>query len=190
MKKMKLLVAVALMGMAACNNDSQRVADADSTNVANRDSAVNQGAVTVDPESSSFLVRAADANGREAALAGWATEHATIPEVRQFASMLQKEHAQQTNEIKQLAQVRNVTLPDSLDRLLQSDVDNLQKKTGKAIDKEFIGSMIRHHRSSIDLYKDASGKVNDNEVRMHIDNSLPALQRHLDSVQAIQKRYW
>jgi putative membrane protein len=190
MQKMKLLVAIALLGAAACNNDSQRVSDADSLNVAKRDSSVNQGVVTVDPESSSFLVRAADANAREAALAGWGSEHATIPEVKQFASMLQKEHTQQTNAIKQLAQVRNVTLPDSLERLLQSDVDNLQKKTGKAIDKEFVGTMIRHHRSSIDLYKDASGKVKDNEVRMHIDNSLPVLQRHLDSVQEIQKRYW
>jgi putative membrane protein len=189
MKKLTFLAGAVIL-IAACNNDSPSVQDADSVNNANRDSATSRGTYAADRESSEFLVRAAESSHMETELAKWEQQEGTIAEIRQFASMLQQDHTALGNEVKQLAQTRSITLPDSLGQVLQDDLSSLQRKKGKDIDKNFIKLMIRRHENSIDLFQNAVNKANDTEVRQFADNTLPKLRQHLDSARSLEKKYW
>jgi putative membrane protein len=47
--------------------------------------------------------------------------------------------------------------------------------------------MVRDHKKTIDDFKDAQNNTNDADVKAWIEKTLPTLQMHLDSAQAIQK---
>ena len=118
MKKMSILLglfATIGFGMTACNNSGKENVDtADSINKEKRDvadTANNRVNVTTDKESSEFLVRVADAGMSEVEFTKLAEQKATTPEIKQFATMLWNDHTQLNQQVKQLAQERNITLP-------------------------------------------------------------------------------
>ena len=47
--------------------------------------------------------------------------------------------------------------------------------------------MVKDHEEDIDEFKKASDKVKDADVKAFIDNTIPVLQHHLDSIKAIRK---
>jgi putative membrane protein len=48
--------------------------------------------------------------------------------------------------------------------------------------------MINDHKKDIDDFKKASKNVTDNDLKNFAVNALPVLQKHLDAIQAIQKK--
>ena len=197
MKKMSILLglfATIGFGMTACNNSGKENVDtADSINKEKRDvadTANNRVNVTTDKESSEFLVRVADAGMSEVEFTKLAEQKATTPEIKQFASMLWNDHTQLNQQVKQLAQERNITLPATTSEDHNKMMTDIQAKTGKAFDKAFIDKLIANHNKSIDLFDKAIKDVNDASVRTFADNTLPKLKMHRDSAQALEKKYW
>ncbi len=193
MKKLSILLGLfATMGLGvACNNSGKENVDtADSINKAKADSANNPGAVVVDEQSSSFLVRVADAGMAEVELTQLAQTKAVTPEIKQFAGMLHNDHMQLNDEVKKLAGERNITLPAATSEDQKKLMVDMKAKTGKNFDKEFIQKIISKHNNSIDLFEKAIKDVNDSGVRTFADNTLPKLRMHRDSAQAIEKKYW
>jgi len=48
--------------------------------------------------------------------------------------------------------------------------------------------MVDDHKKDIDAFKKAQGNVSDNDIKNFITNSLPILQKHLDTIQAIKSK--
>ncbi|HEX7845075.1 MAG TPA: DUF4142 domain-containing protein [Chitinophagaceae bacterium] len=191
MKTVSIFLCLAMITVAACNNEGKdNVEKADSINKAKDDNAMNNNTVTVDQESSEFLVRVADAGMNEVDITKLAQEKASIPEVKSLASMLWTDHSQLNQQVKQLAQERNITLPSTTSADHAKEMDDLKAKTGKNFDREFIRKMISKHNSSIDAFEKAVKDVKDSGVRTFADNTLPKLRMHRDSAQAIEKKYW
>jgi putative membrane protein len=101
--------------------------------------------------------------------------------------MLIHDHTAANDKVKALAAQRNVTLPDGPGNDNQEKIDKLAKRTGKDFDKAFMDAMQSDHKKDIDMFKDASGKVNDADIKSFVDNTIPTLQMHLDSANAIRK---
>src|SRR5690625_3675970 len=136
---------------------------------------------------SDFMVKAAIINLNEIKLGSIAQQQATISRVRNFAAMIVQDHKKVNGQLKTLAQNKQVQLPDSLDRKHQRDADNLQKKEGKDFDESFIDDMVKGHKDAIDTYQKADKDVQDGDVKSFIEETLPDLQKHLDSAQTIQE---
>lgn len=189
MKKVILFFASGLL-IVACNNAGKdSVEKADSANKANADTAMNHGnTVVADEASSSFLVRVANSGLAEVQMASMAQSKATRQDIKDFAAMLYHDHSLLNEKVKTLASQRNMTLPATVSDDKQSTISSLDKKSGKAFDKEFIDVMIRDHKEGIDLFKKAVQDSKDTEVKNFADQTVPSLQMHLDSAQAIQKR--
>ena len=79
-------------------------------------------------------------------------------------------------------------LPATVSEAQQKEVDNLSKKTGNDFDKAYVKLMIEDHKKDIDDFKKASKNVTDADLKNFAVNALPVLQKHLDAIQAIQKK--
>jgi putative membrane protein len=185
-----LLFAAAILCWS-CNNEAKdSVEQADSANEAKMDSATDgagQTAIVADKETADFLVDAANGGMTEVKLGELAQQKATNQKVKDFGSMMVHDHSAVNDEVKALASRRNVTLPTAVSDEKQKDIDNLSKKSGADFDKSYCKTMEDAHQATIDRFKSAADKVNDAEVKTFINNTIPKVQHHLDSIKAIRK---
>jgi putative membrane protein len=193
-KRTGILFVLPFALLTACNNEGKdSVEKADSTNQAKMDTSSNSNStktstISTDEESSSFLVKAADGGMSEVQLGQLAQEKGTSARVKSFGAMMVHDHSAANDQVKALASQRNVTLPSVPGDKNQSTFNDLSKKTGKDFDKAYIDAMVKDHKEDIDEFQSASKNVKDNEVKSFVDNTLPKLNMHLDSAQAIQKK--
>jgi putative membrane protein len=175
----------------ACNNAADdSVEKADSTNQANADSANRRNGVATDERSAEFLVRAANSGMAEVELAKTAQAKATLSEVKNFAAMLEKDHSAANSQVKSFASQRNVTLPDTISGDKREMINDVEKRSGKDFDKEYLDRMIRSHSDGIDLFENTRANATDVDIKNFADKTLPTLKMHLDSAKAIRKRNW
>jgi putative membrane protein len=189
MRKNLLVLALPLL-LIACNNETKdSVEKADSTNEAKEERADSTGKpiIHTDPESTDFLVKAADGGMAEVNLGELAQQKASHDMVKSFGTMMVNDHTASNNQVKTLATQRNVTLPVTPGEANQKLMEDLMKKTGADFDRSYMRAMIDDHEADIREFEKASATVNDIEVKNFIDNTLPILRRHLDSAKAIRK---
>jgi putative membrane protein len=188
MKKRSIAFALPFL-LLACNNEGKdSVEKADSANSEKMDSnSTTSQTLKTDEASSSFLVKAADGGMTEVRLGELAQQKASNKMVKDYGTMLIHDHSAANDKVKALAAQRNVTLPDGPGNDNQEKIDKLAKRTGKDFDKAFMDAMQSDHKKDIDMFKDASGKVNDADIKSFVDNTIPTLQMHLDSANAIRK---
>jgi len=198
---MKLMpLAAAAMLLFACNNSSSKdsVEKADSANAAKSDSSTvktdstaststAQPAIKTDEKTTDFLVKAANGGLAEVKLAQLAKDKGSAAAVKEFADMMITDHGAANDKVKQLAAARNVTLPAEPDADHQKKADDLSKKTGKDFDKAYVDAMVKGHKETVDMFKNASTKVTDGDVKAFIDNTIPTLEHHLQRIQDIKK---
>ena len=188
MKKIIIISFAVLLG--ACNNSgNDTVNTADSANRANQDSALNNNQVVIDENSSSFLTKVANAGMAEAEITSMARDKAVNQPVKDFAGMLYNDHSAVNAQVKSMAASKNVVLPDSISSEKRDQISDLNKKTGKNFDREFLSVMVKNHEASIDLFEKAMTEAKDADVRSFADKTLPTLRIHLDSARALQKKY-
>lgn len=188
MKKRIFLLWALPLALLACNNESKdSVEKADSANEAKLDSPAARPALATDAESAAFLVEAADGGMAEVELGQLARDKSMNQHVKDYGAMMVSDHSGANDKVKALAAQRNVTLPTAPGEENQKLKTDLSNKSGKDFDKAYIDAMVNDHEKDIKLFKNASDKVNDAEVKTFIDNTLPVLQHHLDSAKAVRK---
>jgi putative membrane protein len=194
MKKTIALLSTSYFILLACNNAADdSVERADSINKANADTnniAGSPNKVSTDDKSSSFMVRAANSGMAEVQLAKMAQQKATRDGVKNFAAMLERDHTAANNQVKNFASQRNVALPATISDDKQKMINDMEKMSGNDFDKEYISMMIKSHKDGIDLFEDTRTNASDVDIKNFADKTLPTLRMHLDSAEAIKKRYW
>lgn len=194
MKKKTSLLFLSFAILVACNDADNKADDtveqADSANESRQDIVRNDTTILVDEKSSEFLVRAANSTMTELAMLRNAGQVGSIQHVKNFATMLAKDHEALQQEIKSIATSKNIVLPAAIAADDQKDVNDLAEKTGKNFDKEFINEMIDRHKNGIKAYEDAAKDAGDADIKAFANNTLSKLRMHLDSAQAIKKMHF
>ena len=187
MKKISFVLLALPLAFACNNGANDSVEKADSANEAKMDTSNNmtQG-IPVSENTSQFMVSAANGNMTEVNAGKLAEQKAQNSRVKNFGSMMVKDHTAANDELKSLASQKNVTLPNSMGNDQQDAINDLNKETGKKFDKDFIDMMVRDHKKVIDDFQTADNNTNDADVKAWIEKTLPTLRMHLDSAQAIQ----
>jgi putative membrane protein len=192
-KKIWLFIAFPFaMGITACNNENKdSVAKADSTNETKTDTAGTSAKATiaVDKDCSEFMVGAASGGMMEVELGKLALEKAKNERVKNFATMMVRDHSKAGDELKGLAAGKNVTLPATMGEDHQKHIDDLNKKSGSDFDKAYMKMMVDGHKDVIKDFEKASQNATDADVKMWATNTLPTIRVHLDSAQAINKKW-
>ena len=191
-----LFIAAPLLFTACSNRDENGSTDTSNTNTSHSvtdstrgDKPSETSPVTASspatPESTEFATKAAAGGMMEVEAGKLAQQNAMSQRVKNFGGMMVTDHSQANEELKSLAAANNITLPASLPADLQKHIDMLSGLKGDAFDKHYMDMMVNDHKEDIgEFKKEANATVND-AFKAFAAKTLPTLQKHLDSAQAI-----
>lgn len=120
-------------------------------------------------------------------------DKATNPEVKAFAQEMVKDHGAMVDAVKALASRLNVTATtnDKANDLKQEntkDINDLNSKTGKDFDKEFMEEQVDMHQETLDLLNDLDGRTTNADLKAAIAEAKPKVQAHLDKAKAVKDK--
>jgi putative membrane protein len=196
-------IALSAFGILSCNDGSRDAeTTTDSTTVTsqfeNNDSSyadsgnhmnsmtngTGNSTVSLDTASAQFVNKAGSGSMMEIQLGQQASQNATNPRVKSFGAMLVNDHSAASNELKTIA---GGNTPTTMMPEHQKHIDELANKQGSAWDKAYMDMMIKDHKTDIALFKKATAEAGNESIKAFATKTLPTLQKHLDSAQAIRK---
>jgi len=126
-----------------------------------------------------FVMKAARGGMAEVQLGQLAVEKASSDEVKKFGQRMVTDHGKANDELKSLAQQKNVTLPTDVDAKDKATHDRLAKMSGAEFDRAYMRSMLSDHRTDVNEFKKESTSGKDPEVKAWAAKTLPTLEEHL-----------
>jgi putative membrane protein len=120
-------------------------------------------------------------------------DKATNPAVKQYAQQMVKDHAAMVDAVKSLATKLNL-MPASNDKAndlkeeSSKDINDLNSKTGKDFDKEFMDEQVDMHQETLDLLNDLDGRTTSADLKAAIAEAKPKVQAHLDQAKALKDK--
>lgn len=194
-----ILLTGAICAIQACSNNSSNTnrtdssattmsSDSNTTAYGNTDTSSSSGAVTASKDVADFTMKAASGGLMEVQLGQIAQTKATDPRVKAFGAMMVQDHSQANDELKRIAATKHINLPGTISEDQQKEIDDMNKKTGKEFDKAYMNMMLDDHKKDIKEFEKASKDLSDADFKDFAMKTLPTLQKHLDSAQAISKK--
>ncbi|HEX2541332.1 MAG TPA: DUF4142 domain-containing protein [Caldimonas sp.] len=135
-----------------------------------------------------FMEKAAMSDMAEIQLSQIAQQKASRDDVKQLAGRMIQDHTKTSDELKSIASKQNVTLPTALDRKHQQAAQKLQGMTaGAQFDREYLRLLLDDHRQAVSLFRTEAKSGKNPEAKAFAAKNLPALEEHLQMVQAMSK---
>ena len=135
-----------------------------------------------------FMEKAAMSDMAEIQLSQIAQQKATRDDVKQLAGRMVQDHTKTSAELKTIAGAANVTLPTTLDRKHQQAVQKLQGMTaGAEFDRQYLNLLLDDHKQAVALFRNESKSGKNPDAKAFAAKTLPALEEHLQMVQAMTK---
>ncbi len=166
---MRLVVSVGLASVLACANIGALAQTKPS-----------------DRASQSFITKAVEGNLAEVQMGQLAQEKGESEGVRSFGQMLQQEHAAGAQKATAVATQLGVTPPTEPNKKQKAMHASLAKLSGAAFDRKFASEMVKDHKKEIAEYQKAAKKQGD-PAGTYASETLPTLQKHLETAQALTK---
>jgi len=132
---------------------------------------------------SAFVKEAAMGGMAEVELGRLALQKGESSDVKQFAQRMVDDHSKANDQLKPIAQQKNVAVPSQLSGKEKALYDRLSKLSGAAFDRAYMRAMLADHRKDVTAFtKSTSGK--DPDVKQFASQTLPTLQDHLKMAQS------
>jgi putative membrane protein len=179
-------------GNSSSSNSATATANTDSSISADKKVAAmdttTHGKTIMDDNTKDFANKSATGGIAEVELGKLAEQKATSSKVKDFGKMMVEDHTLLNSNFETIASKKGMELPTSVTDDQRKDIDNLSKKSGKDFDKAYVDMMIEDHKKDISEFKDAEGKVADNDLKDFITSTLPTIQKHLNAIQTIKSK--
>jgi putative membrane protein len=182
MKKLafNFLLAASLFAAVACNENKKE----DSAEMAEEQNEEKFGDRMEDD--TEFAVAAASGGMMEVQMGELAQRNGSSAAVKEFGKMMVNDHGKANEELKALAQQKNITLPTSMGEDKQEMYDDLAKKTGKDFDKAYADMMVKDHKKDIDEFKEMAEDGKDPELKSWASGKVATLEMHLQKAEAMK----
>ncbi|TFB30064.1 DUF4142 domain-containing protein [Pedobacter alluvionis] len=188
MKKLMYVMAISALAFLACNGGNKDAKEnADSLN-RTKDTTSNvaaTGGIAVEEADAKFTTQAAVGGIAEVELGKLALEKSSNPQVKEFATMMVKDHGMANTELTAIAKQKNITLPSTVDDEHKKKMDDLSKKTGADFDKAYVSAMVDGHKSTLKLMEDESKDGKDADLKSFATKTAPIVQSHLVMINKI-----
>lgn len=178
-----LILGAFLFGMASCNQEQGAVEQAQEINEQRAEDTPREDRMT---DMSEFMTQAASVNMLEIQAGQLAQQRAQRQEVKDYAQMIVNDHQNATQQLQQLAQQKNIVLPDSMGQDHRDQMQDLRDQTGQEFDQEYMDLMVSSHENAVDMFENASNNMEDQDVRSFASSTLPTLRQHLDRAREVQ----
>ncbi len=200
MKKVSivLLFAAVSFTFTACDNrDEKGTTDTSNSDMSRNETDSTRGdkpgdtpasrisTTPVDKESTDFVLKAASGGLMEVEAGTLAQQKAKSKRVKDFGSMMVRDHSKANEELKSIASAKNINIPTAMLPAHQKHIDMMAKMSGAAFDKHYMSMMLDDHKKDVSDFKKASTGLKDDAIKSFAGKTLPTLQMHLDSAKAI-----
>ena len=132
-----------------------------------------------------FLKQTAADNQFEIQLSQLAQSKAQDEKVKQLAQMLVTDHTAATEQLKQVAQKKQVQLPTDLPEAKKEEIQIFQSLQGSEFDQAYLSCMKVAHAKGVAAYSEKSKNAKDQDVKQFASAILPKLQQHKQHVMAM-----
>jgi putative membrane protein len=153
----------------------------------------SQGASTSMGNKSStpdFVKKAATAGAAEVEMGKLGSQKATDSQVKAYAQKMVADHTKANTELATLAKSKGLEVPTSPDLLHKGMMEKFERQSAdKDFNHDFMQQMVRDHKAVVELYeKNSNDPTVDADVRALAKKTLPTLQEHLKSAQALESK--
>ncbi len=107
-----------------------------------------------------------------------ALERATQPAIKAFAERMIKDHTEANNKIAEVARMKSIPLPTTLDPIHTFAIDRMGRMTGSDFDKTYMKAQVCAHKEAIHLFEHESCKGEDSELKQLAAKTIPTLEEH------------
>jgi len=125
-----------------------------------------------------FVQKAAQGGMYEVAAARIAQERGQGAEVKELAKMIEQDHQKANQQLMQLAQSKNIQVPQQLDTLHQAKLAELQKMQGQDFDKHYLRDQVAGHVAMSLKFRDAAKDLQDPELKQYAMTTRQAINQH------------
>ncbi|MBV8071595.1 MAG: DUF4142 domain-containing protein [Acidobacteriaceae bacterium] len=152
------------------------VANAQNDNATHMDTSTQKMLSSAD---TTFATKAAQGGLAEVQLGQLAVSKAESPSVKEFGQKMVDDHTKANDQLKQLAQQQNMTLPATMNAKDQALYDKLQKLSGAQFDKMYMKAMVKDHEEDVKEFQKEATHGKDSAIKNFASQTLPILEQHL-----------
>jgi putative membrane protein len=182
-KVLSLLFAASFFTLTSCNVKTNQD---DSKEIAEEQNEQKFEDTNLDDDTD-FAVKAADGGMLEMELAQLALEKSSSPQVKEFAQSMINDHGKANEELKSLAQSKNITLPTTMSEDNQKHYNDLAEKSGTEFDQAYCDFMVKDHKEDLDSFKKAAENSEDADLKSWAAGKVPVLEHHLAMAEGMEK---
>ncbi len=114
-------------------------------------------------------------------------EKAQDPKVKEYAQKMVDDHSKLLDDMKKLAQSKNVDLPSAPDAKHQKLMKKLQSLSGEKFDREYMQAMVKDHRDALKLAQRTAKGAKDTDLQGAAKQAAPEIEEHLKMAQDLSK---
>src|SRR5690606_34702424 len=108
-------------------------------------------------------------------------------EVRQFAQQMINDHTAANNELKQIAQRKNLKVADEAELMNKAKAFILKQRDGESFDEAYANNQVVAHEQTIEVFREGA-RSQDADIKAFADKTLPKLEKHLQMARELQNR--
>lgn len=187
--------AIAALSLAACGQKAEETKGAATPAEQAATPDANPAATVPTPADETkadvFAMKAADSDMFEVAAAKLAATRSTNPSVKKFAAAMEKAHMASTAELKSAiaASGAAITLPTTLSKEAQDDLDDLNKADAKDFDKKYADDMVDAHQAALNLLQRYAQDGDTPAIKAFAAATAPKVQEHLNMAEGLKKGF-
>ena len=134
-----------------------------------------------------FVTKLAGVGMAEVELGTLAKDKASSREVKAFAQRMIDDHGKAGDELKGIAQRKNLSWPSALPPDATALKDRLSKLSGAAFDRAYIDAMVNGHREALAEVRTEAQSGADPDVKSWAAKASSTVQAHLTHAQDQQR---
>lgn len=106
-------------------------------------------------------------------------------QVKDFGSMMVKDHTAAGDKLQSIASAKNITLPTSASAMQMATEAKLKVLSGNTFDKSYVKSQVLAHQKTIALFQREASSGRDPDAKAFAVATLPALRSHLKAITSL-----
>jgi putative membrane protein len=146
--------------------------------------AASQSMAAMSKADQEFAQKAGAGGLAEVAMGQLAQQNGGSAQVKDFGQRMVTDHGQANQELQQIAQQENLTLPSEPDSKSQAVQKRLGGLKGAAFDAAYTRDMVQDHKEDLAAFQREATSGQDPALKAFAQKELPVLQQHLQLAQA------
>ena len=134
---------------------------------------------------SKFMMTLATGGMNEIGLSQTALSKSTNDDVKQYAQKMIDDHTMAGDELKSLAESKNVTLPMAMDSKHMALNQKLSAMSGSSFDMDYLKAMVSDHEKTVALLQKEASSGKDADAKAFASKLLPTVQGHLEMAKSM-----